>query len=67
MTSNSKSEALCTAIQENDKSKIRSILAANDGETSSYIDEQNYEGWNALMFAAKHNNVETAQDLIKRK
>jgi ankyrin repeat protein len=68
MTNNMATQDLCEAIQENDLSKVRSILAIQDGDPSNCIDEQNSsDGWSALMFAAKHNDVETAQDLIKRR
>jgi ankyrin repeat protein len=67
MSKNITSQVLCKAIQENDLSKVRSILAIQDVDCSSCVDEQNSDGWSALMFAAKHNDVETAQDLIKRR
>jgi ankyrin repeat protein len=66
MTNNTMQD-LCKAIQEHDYSKVRSILAIPADDPSICIDEQNSEGWSALMFAAKYNDVETAQNLIKRK
>lgn len=68
MANNLTSEDLCKAIQENDSNKVHSILAKQqDSDVSMCIDAQNSEGWTALMFAAKHNDIETAQDLIKRR
>ena len=67
MANNITSEDLCKAIQENNSNKVHSILAEQDSDVSMCIDGQNSEGWSALMFAAKHNDVETAQDLIKRR
>ena len=65
---NHTSEDLCKAIEENDSNKVYSILAKQqNGGESICIDAQNSEGWSALMFAAKHNDVETSQDLIKRR
>ena len=67
MTSNTTIQDLCKAIQEHDSSKVRSILATQDSDPSICIDKQNSDGWSALMFAAKYNDVLTAQGLIKRR
>ena len=67
MANNTTTQGLCKAIEEHDSSKVRSILATQGNDPSIYIDKQNSDGWSALMFAAKYNDVLTAQGLIKRR